>query len=113
MGRQRIRSDRGFSLVELLIVIVVLGILATVTVFAVRGITAEGTTNACTADALTMSKAEEAYFAIEERYGTEAEMVSAQVLKAESTMHDITLGTDSYTIAGTAACATAATTTTT
>ena len=33
------KQDKGFTLVELLIVIVILGILATVTVFAVRGIT--------------------------------------------------------------------------
>ncbi|MEI7619701.1 MAG: type II secretion system protein, partial [Actinomycetota bacterium] len=31
------KKDKGFTLVELLIVIVILGILATVTVFAVRG----------------------------------------------------------------------------
>ena len=35
-------QDKGFTLVELLIVIVILGILATVTVFAVRGITDPG-----------------------------------------------------------------------
>ncbi len=33
------KQDKGFTLVELLIVIVILGILATVTVFAVTGIT--------------------------------------------------------------------------
>jgi prepilin-type N-terminal cleavage/methylation domain-containing protein len=37
------KQDKGFTLVELLIVIVILGILATVTVFAVRGITDQGT----------------------------------------------------------------------
>jgi prepilin-type N-terminal cleavage/methylation domain-containing protein len=42
-------KDRGFTLVELLIVIVILGILATVTVFAVRGITDKGQENACKA----------------------------------------------------------------
>ncbi|MGA0895524.1 MAG: type II secretion system protein, partial [Ilumatobacteraceae bacterium] len=36
------KSDKGFTLVELLIVIVILGILATVTVFAVQGITTRG-----------------------------------------------------------------------
>ena len=40
-------QDKGFTLVELLIVIVILGILATVTVFAVRGITDRGQDNAC------------------------------------------------------------------
>ena len=34
--------DGGFTLVELLVVIVVLGVLAAVTVFAVRGITDRG-----------------------------------------------------------------------
>ncbi len=41
------KQDKGFTLVELLIVIVILGILATVTVFAVRGITDKGQENAC------------------------------------------------------------------
>ncbi len=57
------KSDKGFTLVELLIVIVILGILATVTVFAVRGITDKGTTSACAADKKTMEVAVEAYFA--------------------------------------------------
>ena len=37
-------KDQGFTLVELLIVIVILGILATIVVFAVRGITDQGQT---------------------------------------------------------------------
>jgi general secretion pathway protein G len=44
------KQDKGFTLVELLIVIVILGILATVTVFAVRGITDRGQENACDVD---------------------------------------------------------------
>ncbi len=56
-------QDKGFTLVELLIVIVILGILATVTVFAVRGITDQGQTSACNADKKTMQTAVEAYYA--------------------------------------------------
>ena len=41
------KQDKGFTLVELLIVIVILGILATVTVLAVSGITDKAKTNAC------------------------------------------------------------------
>ena len=37
-----VEKDQGFTLVELLIVIVILGILATIVVFAVRGITDQG-----------------------------------------------------------------------
>ena len=57
------KQDKGFTLVELLIVIVILGILATVTVFAVRGITDQGQTSACEADNKTLAVAAEAYFA--------------------------------------------------
>jgi general secretion pathway protein G len=57
------KQDKGFTLVELLIVIVILGILATVTVFAVTGITDKGKTSACKADLKTIQTAEEAYSA--------------------------------------------------
>ena len=51
------KQDKGFTLVELLIVIVILGILATVTVFAVRGITDRGQENACAVDQRTLDTA--------------------------------------------------------
>ena len=57
------KQDKGFTLVELLIVIVILGILATVTVFAVRGITDQGQSNACKATAKTYEVAIEAFYA--------------------------------------------------
>ncbi|MEM8746810.1 MAG: type II secretion system protein [Actinomycetota bacterium] len=56
------KQDKGFTLVELLIVIVILGILATVTVFAVRGITDRGQQNACDVEARAIQTAIEAYF---------------------------------------------------
>ena len=56
-------QDKGFTLVELLIVIVILGILATVTVFAVRGITDQGQENACQTEGKTVLTAAEAYYA--------------------------------------------------
>jgi prepilin-type N-terminal cleavage/methylation domain-containing protein len=57
------KQDKGFTLVELLIVIVILGILATVTVFAVRGITDQGKSSTCKADSKTLQTAYEAYTA--------------------------------------------------
>lgn len=56
-------QDKGFTLVELLIVIVILGILATVTVFAVRGITDKGQENACAVELRTVETAIEAFYA--------------------------------------------------
>ncbi|MEP1124147.1 MAG: prepilin-type N-terminal cleavage/methylation domain-containing protein [Ilumatobacter sp.] len=63
------KNDKGFTLVELLIVIVILGILATVTVFAVRGITDQGQQSACDADQKTLETAVETWFA---QYGGDA-----------------------------------------
>ena len=61
------KQDKGFTLVELLIVIVILGILATVTVFAVRGITDKGQTNACAVDKRTLDTSIEAFYAQNQR----------------------------------------------
>ena len=88
------RSDDGFTLVELLIVIVILGVLATVTVFAVRGITDQGEASATDADERTLESAQEAHMAQEGEYGTEAELVAAGLLRGESTLHDVDLAVD-------------------
>ena len=86
------KQDKGFTLVELLIVIVILGILATITVFAVRGITDQGQTSACNADEKTMETALEAYFA---QNGTtnvpsEQELVDSGLLVDVSANYEIT-----------------------
>jgi general secretion pathway protein G len=61
MTRQR--DDQGFSLIELLLVIVILGILATVVVFSVGGLTSEASDTGCEADAHVLFVATEAFFA--------------------------------------------------
>ena len=55
------KKDKGFTLVELLIVIVILGILATVVVFAVAGVTEKAQGNACATTKKTLQTAIESY----------------------------------------------------
>ena len=88
------RRDEGFTLVELLIVIVILGILATVTVFAVRGITDQGQTSACQADKKTLETAVEAWYAQNGTTAdpTEAGLVTDGFLRSESTTYDVGTG---------------------
>jgi general secretion pathway protein G len=62
--------ERGFTLVELLVVIVILGILAAVVVFAVGGTTKNAQKSACKAELNTVESAVEAYNAAEGDYPT-------------------------------------------
>src|SRR3954447_21358600 len=53
--------QKGFTLVELLVVIVILGILAAVVVFAVGGSTDKAQSSSCKAEESALSSAVEAY----------------------------------------------------
>jgi prepilin-type N-terminal cleavage/methylation domain-containing protein len=90
--------DRGFTLVEILVVIVVLGILATIVVFAVRGVSDDADRVVMSDDARILATAEEAYQARFGRYGTEDELVEAKLLTAPSVLHDIALDGNSYRV---------------
>jgi prepilin-type N-terminal cleavage/methylation domain-containing protein len=61
-------GEGGFTLVELLVVIVILGILAAIVVFAVGGITNKGQSAACSTDKKAIQTAEESYFAQNSAY---------------------------------------------
>jgi prepilin-type N-terminal cleavage/methylation domain-containing protein len=100
MAIRRHPQDKGFTLVELLVVIVVLGVLATITVFAVRGITDQGSVAAQDSDEHILTVAEEAHLARFNSYADEDTLVTAGLLTSESTQHDIELvsGGDSYSI---------------
>ena len=90
--------DNGFTLIELLIVIVILGVLAGVVVFAVGGITDQGTASAESADERTLETAEETHRALYGTYADEPGLVAAGLLRDESELFDITLAGDDYTL---------------
>ena len=60
---ERARQEEGFTLIELMIVIVILGVLAGIVLFAVGGITDRGTSAACKTDVSTIETGVEAYVA--------------------------------------------------
>lgn len=55
--------DNGFTLVEVLLVVLILSMLATIVVFSVGGVTSDAREHTCSADARTLATAAEAYFA--------------------------------------------------
>ena len=73
--------QKGFTLVELLVVIVILGILAAVVVFAVSGSTDTAKTNACAAEKNAVETAVEAYQASTGSYPTDASSLTAASTK--------------------------------
>jgi prepilin-type N-terminal cleavage/methylation domain-containing protein len=93
--------DRGFTLVELLIVIVILGVLSSVSVFAVRGISSRGEAAACQADVKTLETAIEVWRVKHPGTDTvsEDDLVQAGHLRSPSTRYDVI---DALTIVPTA-----------
>jgi prepilin-type N-terminal cleavage/methylation domain-containing protein len=89
-GGRKDHSD-GFTLVEVLFIVVILGILAAVVAFAVGPILSSGSSKAKTSDAEILSSAEDAFFANQDtgRYATETELMSARLLHTASALNSL------------------------
>lgn len=91
--------DQGFTLIEVLLVILVLGLLAAVVVTSVGGMKAEADDTACDGDAHVLMVATEAFFArramdeIPAANGTadayEQTLVDEEFLRSPSTLFDL------------------------
>lgn len=91
-------TSGGFSLIELLVVVVIIGLLATIVVFSVRGLNGSGQATACDADARSLGTAIEAYFAVAPAQvipgdgltdNRELALVSFEVLRAPSKLYEV------------------------
>ncbi len=91
-------DDGGFTLIELLVVIVIIGVLSAVVIFSVVGINDKGEAAACKADENTLKVAEEAHYADQGSYASESALKTAGLIEDESTLYNISLSGNDYTV---------------
>lgn len=99
------RGQAGFTLVELLVVIAVLGVLSGVVVVGVGAFRDDASTAACEADARTITTAQQAALATTGSYVTEDELVSIGLLSSTSNLHDVVLGDGGFSVVPVGDCA--------
>jgi prepilin-type N-terminal cleavage/methylation domain-containing protein len=90
-------SDAGFTLVEILLVVVILGTLASVVAFALTNMSGRGRSAALSSDENILATAQAAHFAQYGRYASEDLLVSSGLLRSESINHDFVVSPDGMT----------------
>ena len=98
--------DGGFTLIELMIVIVVLGLVAATVLFAASGVSDRGTQSVCKTNLKQIEGAEEAYFSQVGAYASIPELVARRLLREVPTSPDHSFAVDVATgdVTSTPAC---------
>ncbi|MCU1458449.1 MAG: type pilus assembly protein PilA [Actinomycetia bacterium] len=92
--KRRQDPESGFTLVELLVVIVILGVLAGVAVFAISGISNNSKQSACKSDVNIVQTASDAYYAKNNAYAADI-----AALKTAGFLRQVPSTGNGYTVA--------------
>jgi general secretion pathway protein G len=87
-------SDGGFTLIELMIVIVVLGLVAATVLFAAGGVSDRGTASVCQTNLKQVESAEAAYFSQFNSYTTIPDLVTRRLLRQAPSSSDYSFAVD-------------------
>lgn len=105
MASTRAPGQSGFTLLELLVVIAVLGVLGGVAVFATGALGDDSQEVACSTDERVLRTAQQSSRAIDGSFGDESTLVDRGWLQAPSDYHDVEVDADGYRIVAVGACA--------
>ena len=105
MTSTRPPGQSGFTLLELLVVVAVLGVLGGVAVFATGALGDQSREVACSTDERVLRTAQQSAQAVDGTFGDEAALVDSGWLQAPSDYHDLEVDADGYRIVGVGDCA--------